>query len=205
LTQVKRIGAKLRLALRTQEPEVSMRTRPKIAAHGGIVAALAGVLLAACASLGAPQPSLADDNVRVAYQITVMAPGTRSQGWRGTLYEANGAPIALPPGARVNTPAGRFVGVACEHLWSACGAIEEGMVRWMQNHQHNIPMRERWTYRIYARGLYGDRLEGELIRDEARVEPTQQVATPMGAYRWIEAAEDTTTSGRRGWWHESSE
>lgn len=182
-----------------------MSTRTKLAVNGRIVAALAGALLAACASFGAPQPPPANDDVRLAYQITVTAPGTRSQGWRGTLYQADGAPIALAPGARVNTPAGRFVGVACQHPWSACGAIEESMVRWMEDHQHNIPMRERWTYRIYARGFYGDRLEGELTRDGARVEPARQVATPMGPYRWIESTDDTTTSTRRGWWHEGWE
>ncbi|MGD9980574.1 MAG: hypothetical protein AB7H66_08405 [Hyphomonadaceae bacterium] len=182
-----------------------MSTRQRRKVEGGIIAALAGVLLAACASPGAPRPALGDDDVRLAYQITVTAPGTRSQGWRGTLYEADGSPIALAPGARVETPAGRFVGVACAHPWSACGSIEEGMVRWMQTHQHNIPMRERWTYRIYARGFYGDRLEGELVRDGAPVEAIEQAATPMGAYRWIDAAEGTATASRRGWWHESWE
>jgi hypothetical protein len=105
----------------------------------------------------------------------------------------------------VDTPAGHFVGVACPHPWSACGAIEEDMMQWMGNHPHNIPMRERWTYRIYARGFYGDRLEGELTRDGVRLEPTERVATPMGAYRWIDAPEGTTTSVRRGWWHEGWE
>lgn len=181
-----------------------MTERTNRVISGGFITSLAA-LLAACAPLSAPQPSPAADDVRLAYQIIVTAPGTRSQGWRGTLYQADGAPIALAPGARVNTPAGRFIEVACQHPWSACGAIEQGMVRWMTNHQHNIPMRERWTYRIYARGFYGDRLEGELMHDGVRVEPAQHVATPMGAYRWIESTEATTTGLRRGWWHEASE
>jgi hypothetical protein len=167
-----------------------------------IGAALAAVLLAACITVVIPELP-PDDDTRPLYQIEVTAPGTRSQGWRGVLYDRNGAAIALAPGARVETPAGRFVGVACPHAWSTCGAIEENMLRWMERHEHNIIMgRERWVYRINARGYYGDRLEGVLLREGVRVEAGREARTPMGTYRWVDGRPDAPISGRHGWWHE---
>ena len=59
-----------------------------------MVLAVAGVLLAGCASLGAAPPA-PQQSARLLYQIEVSAPGTRSQGWRGVLYGEDGAPIAL--------------------------------------------------------------------------------------------------------------
>lgn len=141
-----------------------------------IGAALAAMWLSACASAAAPPATEA----RLIYQIEVTAPGTRSQGWRGVLYDQDGAPIALAPGARIETSAGRFVGVACLHLWSACGAIDERMHAWMQSNQHNIIMRERWTYRLRARG---DALQGELLRDGVALTGGDEALTPMGPYR----------------------
>ena len=164
-----------------------------------IIPILAAALLAACITIIAP-PGAPDDDARLLYQIEVSSPGTRSQGWRGVLYDRNGMPIALAPGARVDTPAGRFVGVACPHAWSTCGAIEERMLAWMERHEHNINMRQRWTYRIHARGYYGDRLEGELLRDGVRVEAGREVMTPMGPYRWRDGSR-APSAQRRGWWH----
>lgn len=144
-----------------------------------MVLAVAGALVAGCASLGAAPPA-PEASARVLYQIDVSAPGTRSQGWRGVLYGEDGAPIALAPGARIETTAGAFVGVACPYAWSTCGAVETRMHAWMQSHDHNINMRERWTYRLQARG---DALYGELLRDGVALTSGDEVLTPMGLYR----------------------
>lgn len=166
-------------------------------------AAFAAILLSACVYIGGPHGPPSDDGTRLLYEIHVTSPGTRSQGWRGTLFESNGAPIALAPGQRIDTPAGRFIGVRCELLWRPCGAIHEDMLAWMQGRDHNIQMgRDAWIYRVYAHGFYGDRLSGELLRNGRPIDDGREVQTPMGPYRWID---DRTviTAGRRGWFHVS--
>jgi hypothetical protein len=166
-----------------------------------IGAALAAMLLASCIYIGGPYRPPPDDETRLLYEIRVTAPGTRSQGWRGVLYDSGGAAVALRDGQRLDTPAGTFVGVRCQHLWSTCGAIHEDMLRWMERHDHNIIMgRDGWTYRLYARGYYGDRLTGELLRN-GRAVAGAVMETPMGPYRWTD--DRTRASGRHGWFHVS--
>jgi hypothetical protein len=163
---------------------------------------LAALLLSACVYVGGPYRPPPDDEARLLYEIEVTAPGTRSQGWRGRLFDRDGALVPLRDGQRAETPAGTFVGVRCQHLWSTCGAVHEDMLRWMQRHEHNIQMgRDRWVYRLYARGYYADRLEGELMREGRAVRDGARVMTPMGPYRWIEGRE--RMRGRHGWFHES--
>lgn len=167
-----------------------------------IGAALAAMLLASCVYVGGPVwPRQPEDDARLLYEMELTAPGTRSQGWRGVLYGRNGFPVQLQHGQRADTPAGRFVGVRCEHPWSACGAIHEDMLAWMRTHEHNIQMgRERWSYRLTARGFYGDRLEGVLLRDGRSVAEAREARTPFGPFRWIDGRRGLTAD-RHGWFH----
>lgn len=170
-----------------------------------VCAMLAAMWLAACVYI-APPPYRPppDDETRLLYEIQVTAPGTRSQGWRGVLYESDGSPVLLRAGQSIDTPAGRFVGVECRRPWDACGAVHVDMLRWMRDHEHNIIMDGgHWSYRLYARGYYGDRLSGELWRNGRALEGRDAIVrTPMGPFRWIDGRRIVTV-GRHGWFHES--
>ena len=82
--------------------------------------------IAAVVVVGAsPMPTAAhaDPPGRLFYEIVVTDPGTRSQGWHGVLYDADGNPIEAAPGQTVSLAGqflydvGEFVNVACENPW----------------------------------------------------------------------------------------
>lgn len=60
------------------------------------------------------------------YEMVVTAPGSRSQGVRGQLFDDKGQPqpdrSALQP---FQTPIGALERVGCTHLWSVCGDLRQ--------------------------------------------------------------------------------
>lgn len=144
-----------------------------------VVASLFTVLFAA-----APAPAAAPQLV---YDIIVTQPGTRSQGWRGRLYDEEGTALAIPAGWRVATPLGTFESVACPHMWSACGMIREDMLAWMASGPAvNTLDGTAWVFRVNRiAGPDGAAAwQGELTRDGVAAAPSEApVATPMGDFR----------------------
>ncbi|MBL8779557.1 MAG: hypothetical protein JNL06_01325 [Alphaproteobacteria bacterium] len=141
---------------------------------------------------------------RLVYEIVVTAPGTRSQGWHGTIYDSTGKPVSIEPGQRFETAVGTFESVACPHLWSMCGMIHTDMLAWMKTHDANVIMgREPWAYRLFVlrEGTKSEGFEGKIFFNGAEIARCQAPrATPMGAFV---CKERTQLWDRAGWYHES--
>ena len=76
-----------------------------------------------------PDPAQAQEaDGRLVYQLQVTQPGTRSQGWFGTLYDEAGAAVTAEPGATVKMPFGTFENLPCTYLWSQCELTPAGML-----------------------------------------------------------------------------
>ena len=108
---------------------------------------------------------------RLVYEIVVTAPGTRSQGWHGTIYDSTGKPVSIEPGQRFETAVGTFESVACPHLWSMCGMIHTDMLAWMKTHDANVIMgREPWAYRLFVlrEGTKSEGFEGKIFFNGVR-------------------------------------
>ena len=84
---------------------------------------LALAALAALPATGAPAQER--DSGRLYYQLEVTNAGSRSQGWHGTLFGADGAPLVAAPDARVTTPLGVFRNHPCSLPWEPCGFLRE--------------------------------------------------------------------------------
>ena len=151
---------------------------------------------------------------RLVYQIEVTAPGSRSQGWHGTLYGRNGDAITIPPGETVTTPIGTFASVACTLPFRPCGMIRTDMIAWMKTHNGNVIMDSKsWAYRLYvtAEGTRSEGWRGELLHGGSAVDappgssgrllkpiraPSESLTTPMGPFSWQESH---VPWGRHGW------
>lgn len=149
-------------------------------------------LMFAAAALGAsamPTVARADPPGRLIYEMVVWAPDTRSQGWRGLLYDTEGNPVQAEPGQKVTTPLGDFVSVACEMLWDVCGMIRVDMAEWMKTHSTNTPsigVSNDWDYRMYVSGETSPapQWKSTLVHAGSEVPPdTTPVDTPMGPFR----------------------
>lgn len=157
------------------------------------------------AMLAAALPAEANDAPgRLAYEIVVTNPGTRSQGWRGTLFAADGSPLQIEPGGRLETPAGAFVSVACRELWVPCGMIEQRTVAWLKSTPGNAVMDgQAWSYRLYvsAEGTKSEGWTGELLHADLVIEQgSADMDTPMGPYVWLDSPHPW---GQHGWFHRS--
>jgi len=139
---------------------------------------------------------------RLFYDITVTAPGTRSQGWHGTLYDRDGHAMVVDADDTLQTNAGDFVGVECTQAWVPCGLIHSDMLRWMQTNPGNVIIDSKpWSYRLYvnaecsrSEGWRGElRHGGRLVKSKWKPVPT-----PMGPYAWKNSA---YLWGQKGWFH----
>jgi len=145
---------------------------------------IATLLAAVALSAAEAQPG------RAVYEIEVTAPLTKSQGLRGTLYDARGR--AIEAGPAVETPIGTFRWIECRMPWETCGRWREG-----GNTPRSSYVREGrppLSYRI----VRDDRRDGSYWTGELagirRAPPAgQRLRTPMGEFRW--------TSGRLGRMH----
>ena len=149
---------------------------------------------------------MADNQERLFYEITVTAPGTRSQGWHGTLFGKDGKPVLAEPGKIVTTNVGKFVAVAETTLETPYGMLHEDMVRWMTAENGNVIMdSEPWAYLLFVaqEGSKSEAWRGELrymrgiIAGPSDHDP---VATPMGPYTWVK---NEQLWGLHGWIHVS--
>ncbi len=156
------------------------------------------------AALAYAQSAQADDR-RLVYQIEVTDPGSRNQGWHGTLYDRDGGPMVVPPGRTVTNGAGAFVSVPCTVAFVPCGMIYANMIDWMtEPHNGNVIMDPNaWAYRLYvtAEGSRSEGWHGELLHGGGAV-PAQPNSfdAPMGPFRWYE---NPYRWGRHGWFHVS--
>lgn len=125
-------------------------------------------------------------DARLFYDITVIEPGTRSQGWRGTLYDRDGQPVGLEPGRSFATNAGEFVGIGCGLPWIPCGFIHADQLRWMQENGGNMIMDSgAWTYRlnVTAECTRSEGWRGDLLHNGRPIDARQKrVRTPMGPF-----------------------
>jgi hypothetical protein len=163
-----------------------------------------GAALLLAASAVPPEAARAEAGERLVYEIVVTAPGTRSQGWHGTIYDKTGAPVTIAPGQTFETRIGTFESVACEHPWSTCGMIHADMLAWMKTRNANTIMgREPWVYRLFVlrEGSKSEGWEGKLFFDGAEIAPCAAPrATPMGTFVCRGRAH---LWDRAGWYHQS--
>lgn len=161
-------------------------------------------LYAAIAAFVGTSPGAADAGERLIYEIVVTHPGTRSQGWNGSLFGLDGKALAVATGERVETPIGGFVAVACRELWVPCGMIHEKTLAWMKDGPGNVILDgEPWRYRLFvsAEGTKSEGWRGEIVHAGAAVEPVDKPAeTPMGSFVRIESPH---AWGWHGWLHQS--
>ena len=164
--------------------------------------ALAVVLLTAQLSLKAAAAS----QQRLVYEITVTNPGTKSQGWHGTLYDQSGEPVQAEPSTRVKTIAGEFESVAKSQPWVPYGMIHGDTLRWLKEHGADVIFdSEPWAYKLYVtnEGSKSQGFRGELLRGGGVVTPEsdgEHVKTPMGTFDWHKSPYGW---GSHGWIHAS--
>jgi len=130
------------------------------------------------------------------YEITVTIPGSRSQGWHGTLYDENGHAMQVEVGKTVMTDIGELKSTAEDPvaLWKPYGMVPT--TPGMENH----PMPDAWSYKLYGKDI-GSRCSswrGELLRGNVVIKPPaggDQMQTPWGTFIWL--------SESHGWVHKS--
>jgi hypothetical protein len=151
------------------------------------------LILLASTAAGFAVPAQAAASERLVYEIVLTLPGSRSQGWHGVLYDANGAPRVVPPGRKVETDIGTLVSVPRKTglMWRPYGMVPTAPG--MRNDIADGP----WAYRVYRTGIGTacPAWRGELRHGSKRVAPPQSgatVRTPWGPFVW---------RAHRGWAH----
>ncbi|MDP2064155.1 MAG: hypothetical protein Q8Q63_10875 [Phaeovulum sp.] len=174
-------------------------------AFRSVLLLLAGI---ACGLAGlAPRAALAQDvDGRLIYQLEVTQPGTRSQGWLGTLYDDAGRAIATAPGTIVETRVGAFENLPCTHLWSQCGFLRVGMlpVTAMSGFAA-LTENQAWVYRLYihGEGSRSEGLTGVLLQEGLRIfaDVGRRVETPLGVFLAVDNGGKLW--GNAGWFPET--
>lgn len=168
----------------------------------GRLLVLACAVVAAQSFFGGAQAS----KERLVYEITVTDPGSKSQGWHGTLYDQNGQAMQVEAGKRVKTIAGEFESVPFVQLWVPYGMIHVDMLRWLKDSGSDIIREDQpWWYKLYvtAEGTRSQGFRGELLRGRGVVTPEtdgEHVKTPMGPFDWHTSPHGW---GSHGWIHAS--
>jgi hypothetical protein len=167
------------------------------ASRSAVLAMLASFLALALGACASTSPAATGDDRRSAgrllYEIELTAPGTRSQGWRGALYDPKGVRVDIAVGASIDANVGRFRRVDCVHLWDVCGMIHEG------DNANVILGAEPWTYRLYvsAECTRSEGWWGELARAGENLAPqSETIVTPMGPFV---ARHSPHAFGQHGW------
>lgn len=170
-----------------------------------VFAVLVGVVSGLAVLAPRPAPAQAVDG-RLIYQLEVTQPGTRSQGWLGTLYDEGGAAIAVAPGGLVETLVGNFENLPCTYLWSQCGFIRVGMlpVAPMSGFA-TLTEDQAWVYRLYlhGEGSRSEGLTGVLLQGGAQYFPNgaRRVETPLGVFLAVDNGGQLW--GEAGWFPET--
>ena len=168
-------------------------------------AVVLGLLLAsapagAALAIDLPLDGLRAGNGRLVYAMEVTNPGTRSQGWIGTLYGFDGGEIMVPPGETVSVGFETYVSVACTVPWEPCGMIHAAMHDWMQTHNANVIVDNlpwRFELRVTAEGSRSEGWWGALLHEGTAVgDVDSPVETPMGPFVLLEGA---MMWGSHGW------
>lgn len=144
-------------------------------------------LLAGSACVSA-EPAPAPEAERVFYELVVTAPGSRSQGVRGQLFDAAGRPQSDAPRLEpVQTPIGPFERIGCQYLWSVCGDLRrvEGFV---VAGPGNDPMQDGPVLFRVTRieGAGRARYRGDLFDGPRSVPLAARIETPMGPFVRLE-------------------
>jgi hypothetical protein len=149
---------------------------------------------------------MANGSERLVYQIDVTDPGSRSQGWHGTLYDKNGHAVQAAPGKIVHTDIGDFLSVAKTDPWVPHGMIHVDQVAWMKTNDGNVSIGDQaWSHRLFVahEGTKSEGWRGELLYrhgiigqpSDGKPQPTQ-----MGPYHWLNGKEPWQP---KGWFHVS--
>ena len=159
----------------------------------------AAIATASAVDLKLPGPRPGDG--RLVYSMDVTNPGTRSQGWVGTLYDVDGEAMDVPSGETVMVGFDTYVSVECKEPWVPCGMMRENMIDWLKTHQTNADMGDAvWRYElsVTAEGSRSEGWTGELYRDGAPVsfDDDTRIETPMGAFV---ARMNGNSWGTHGW------
>ena len=149
---------------------------------------LLGLGLGAIAVSAAAQPG------HTVYEIEVSAPGTKSQGLRGTLYDDGGRPVG--EGAVVETGIGSFRWIPCRMLWETCGRWRNGVDRPRSTYPRDH--RTVLQYRVVRETRRGRTFwTGELVGLGGAAARGRPVDTPMGVFRWTMGR--VGSASWRGW------
>lgn len=134
----------------------------------------------ACASAQVPPPAAE----QVFYEMVVIAPGSRSQGVRGQLFDAKGLPQSdVPTLEPVQTPIGAFDRLGCTHLWSVCGDLRRTEGFSLGGPANDPTVDGPILFRVSrSETPAGPRFRGELLNDGRPVPLAGSIETPMGPY-----------------------
>lgn len=160
------------------------------------------VLAALAAGVLAPAvPAQPADEGRLFYEMTITLPGTRSQGWNGTLFGPDGAALEPEPGAVVDTHVGTFRAYPCTHLWTPCGMIRDGSLPVPPAATVEAQFDPQgWTFRlsVSAEGTRSEGWHGALWHGDTLMPATgDPVETAMG--RFVPVGESEHLWGWSGW------
>ena len=150
---------------------------------------------AACVSAQVSPPAAG----QVFYEMVVTAPGSRSQGVRGQLFDDQGRPQShVPTMEPVQTPIGPFDRIGCTHLWSVCGDLRKAdgfaAVGPASDPMIDGPTLFRVTRIQTAEGA---RYRGDLLDCGQVVPLAERIETPMGVF--VEYAGKLSGQDWSGW------
>lgn len=145
------------------------------------------------------QPHLGEP--RLVYQIIVTAPGTRSQNWRGVLYNGSAQAIHVAAGATVRTGIGLFVGVANSVPFKPYGLIHSDTLARLKTSPGNVMIdTKQWGYRlsVSAEHTRSESWDGELTHAGAAVPQRRgaTIQTPAGTFVCLARSNG---AGLNGW------
>lgn len=127
---------------------------------------------------------------RTIYQIDVSAPGTKSQGLRGTLYDEHGRRVEEGPA--VQTPIGSFRWISCSMPWESCGRWRDGPA--VPRSSYPQQNRSVLSYRITVEERGGRTFWSGELAGLGAGGPGRRAETAMGAFRWT-----TGSAGAAHW------
>jgi hypothetical protein len=167
----------------------------------GLRAITIAILAAGVVGTVGPNPATAGAG-RLIYKIEVTNPGTKSQGWHGTLYDDKAQSITAKPGEAVETQLGDFVSIECVLPWRPCGMIHVDTIPSL-DHTNIILDESSVEYRLYvtAEGTKSEGWHSKLIQGGVAVQTQgERFLSPMGVFLWVDSPH---MWGLHGWFPET--